>query len=117
MFRAMFRKILFWLHLSCGVAAGLVVLMMSVTGVLLAHERQIVASADRAHYAEPATGAVRRPLAELLAAAQRERSGFQPTAITIRNEPGAPVTFAAGRSATLLVDPYTATVREPGAAA
>jgi uncharacterized iron-regulated membrane protein len=37
------RKTVFWIHLSCGVAAGLVIGMMSVTGVLLAFERQIVA--------------------------------------------------------------------------
>lgn len=110
----MFRKSLFWLHLTCGVTAGLVVLMMSVTGVLLAYERQILAWADRAHYAEAAPGAARQPLAALFAAAQRERAGFQPTAVTLRNEPGAPVTFAAGRAGALLVDPYTAAVREPG---
>ncbi|MEO8464495.1 MAG: PepSY-associated TM helix domain-containing protein [Gammaproteobacteria bacterium] len=110
----MFRKILFWLHLICGVTVGLVVLMMSVTGVLLAYERQIQAWADRAHYADAAPGTMRQPLAALLAAAQRERPEFQPTAITLRNEPGAPVTFAAGRAGALLVDPYTAAVREPG---
>jgi uncharacterized iron-regulated membrane protein len=110
----MFRKILFWLHLTCGVTTGLVVLMMSVTGVLLAYERQILAWADHAHYAEAAPGAARQPLATLLAAAQRERPGFQPTAITLRNEPDAPVTFAAGRAGALLVDPYTAMVREAG---
>src|SRR5512143_2486504 len=110
----MFRKTVFWLHLTCGVSAGLVVLMMSVTGALLAYERQILAWADRAYYPEHAPGAQRQPLADLLAAAQREHPGFQPTAITLRNEPGAPVTFAAGRAGALLVDPYTATVREPG---
>ena len=47
----MFRKTIFWTHLVCGVAAGLVVLMMSVTGVLLTYERQMLAWADRAHYA------------------------------------------------------------------
>jgi len=110
----MFRKVLFWLHLTCGVTTGLVVLMMSVTGVLLAYERQILAWADRAHDAEPAPGAARQPLAALLAAAQRQRPGFQPSAISLRNQPNAPVTFAAGRAGALLVDPYTATVREPG---
>ena len=110
----MLRKILFWVHLTCGVTAGLVVLMMSVTGVLLAYERQIQAWADRTHYAEAVPGAVRQPLTTLLAAAQRERPEFQPTAVTVRNEPGAPVTFAAGRTGSLLVDPYTGAVREPG---
>ena len=112
----MFRKVLFWLHLTCGVAAGLVVLMMSATGVLLAYERQILAAADRAQYAEPAEAAARRTLAELLAAAQREKPGFAPTAITLRNEAGAPVVFAAGRNGAVLIDPYTATIHEPGSA-
>jgi uncharacterized iron-regulated membrane protein len=88
--------------------------MMSATGVLLAYERQILAWADRAHDAAPPPGAPRQPLAELLAAAQRERPGFRPIAITLRNEPGAPVAFTAGRDGTLLVNPYTAAVREPG---
>jgi uncharacterized iron-regulated membrane protein len=113
----MFRKALFWVHLTCGVTVGLVVLMMSVTGVLLAYERQIVAAADRSSYAQPEPTAMRRPLTELLTVAQREQPGFQPTAITVRSERGAPVVFAAGRNGTLLVDPYTATIQEPGSTA
>jgi uncharacterized iron-regulated membrane protein len=41
------RKIIFWLHLTAGVLAGTVILVMSATGVLLAFERQIVAFAER----------------------------------------------------------------------
>ena len=41
-----FRKILFWTHLIAGCIAGAVVLTMSVTGVLLTYERQILAKAD-----------------------------------------------------------------------
>ncbi len=111
----MFRKAVFWLHLSCGVSAGLVVLMMSATGVLLAYERQILDWADRPHSAAPPTSHERLPLAELVAAATRERPGFRPNAIAIRNDPAAPVTLAAGRAGALLVDPYGGTVREPGA--
>ena len=43
----MFRKCLFWLHLSSGVVAGAVILMMSVTGVLLTFQPQIVDWANR----------------------------------------------------------------------
>jgi uncharacterized iron-regulated membrane protein len=35
------RKIIFWCHLTAGVFAGVIILIMSVTGVLLAYERQI----------------------------------------------------------------------------
>jgi uncharacterized iron-regulated membrane protein len=110
----MLRKTIFWLHLACGVGAGLVVLMMSVTGVLLAYERQIVAWADRGDGAPAAQRVERQPLQDLLAAAQRERPDFKPTGIAVRNDPSAPVTFAAGRAGALLVDPFTAAVREPG---
>lgn len=33
------RRAIFWVHLSCGVFAGLFILAMSVTGVLLTYER------------------------------------------------------------------------------
>ena len=41
------RKAIFWTHLGAGVLAGLVVLMMSVTGVILTYERQIVGWIDQ----------------------------------------------------------------------
>ena len=37
------RKFLFWCHLAAGVSAGIVIFIMSVTGVLLTYERQIIA--------------------------------------------------------------------------
>ncbi len=49
------RSVLFWLHLACGVVAGVVILIMSVTGVLLTYQRQITAWADtRGYRIEPA---------------------------------------------------------------
>ena len=33
------RSVFFWSHLFAGVVAGLIILIMSVTGVLLAYER------------------------------------------------------------------------------
>lgn len=113
----MFRSTLFWLHLGCGVAVGLVVLMMSVTGVLLTYERQILAWAERSSYAEPEPGATRLTLEELVEIAQLRKPDFKPTAITLVNEPGAPVTLAAGRSGSLSIDRYTGAVREPAAPA
>jgi uncharacterized iron-regulated membrane protein len=110
----MFRKTIFWMHLCCGVAAGLVVAMMSVTGVLLTYERQMVAWADRDHYADAATSVERRPLTEQLAAVQQHSPSFAPTAITVRDDPRAPVAFTAGRNGTLLVNPYTLSVAEQG---
>ncbi len=111
----MFRSTIFWIHLVCGVATGLVVLMMSVTGVILTYERQMLGWAERATFPAPAPGAERLPLEELVAAAKLRRPEFTPTTIAVRNEPDAPVVLGAGRGSSLLVDPYSGEVAEPGA--
>jgi uncharacterized iron-regulated membrane protein len=50
-----FRKILFWCHLFCGVVAGIVILTMSITGLLLTYEKQFLFWADtRNHDIRPA---------------------------------------------------------------
>ena len=43
------RRVLFWMHLTAGVLASLLILFFSITGSLLAFERQIVAAADRSY--------------------------------------------------------------------
>ncbi|MBV8867415.1 MAG: PepSY domain-containing protein [Acidobacteriaceae bacterium] len=60
------RRILFWAHLSAGVVAGMVVLIMCATGVALAFERQIIQIADRAARAPISSGSARLPLETLV---------------------------------------------------
>lgn len=43
------RKFLFWVHLIAGLLAGLVILVMSATGVLLTYEAQVIAWEERAY--------------------------------------------------------------------
>ena len=38
----MFRKIIFWSHLVIGISVGIIVFIMSATGVLLTYEKQII---------------------------------------------------------------------------
>src|SRR5882724_8121878 len=97
------RKTLFWVHLTIGSLAGAVVLVMSITGVLLAYQRQIIAWADRDFHSTP--GSTRLPIEALL-------SGLQPvpSAITLRSDPTAPAEVSYGRERVLLVDVYRGTV-------
>jgi uncharacterized iron-regulated membrane protein len=53
------RKAVFWLHLVAGVVAGVIILVMSATGVLLAYEKQISAWADGCRVVPPEPGAQR----------------------------------------------------------
>lgn len=111
----MIRKTIFWTHLVCGLTAGLVVAMMSFTGVLLTYERQILAFADRALYSEAAPGVAARPIEDLIAAVQAENPGLAAASVTILRHSQAPVGIGAGRAGTVYVDRYTAEVLGPGA--
>lgn len=105
------RKVIFWCHLTAGVCAGVVVLIMSVTGGLLAYERQLTAWADTRGYrvAAPAPGAARAPVEAVLAKVREARPG-PPSAFTVRAEPSAPAEVSFGREGVVFVNPYTGEV-------
>jgi uncharacterized iron-regulated membrane protein len=101
-----FRRIIFWLHLSAGVGAGLVIFIMSVTGVLLMYQRQITAWADDARVTPPAAGAKPLSVEELLAKVRQVESA-SPSAITISSDPQMAASFSFGREKVLFANPYT----------
>ena len=108
------RKTLFWIHLATGCVAGIIVLVMSVTGVLLAYERQIVGWSDRAFRSTPPSlGSPRLPIEEMLANVTA-RNATLPSAIAVRTDPAAPAEVSFGREHVFLVDVYTGTVLGEG---
>jgi uncharacterized iron-regulated membrane protein len=109
------RKVFFWLHLCAGVAAGLVILIMSVTGVLLTYEAQMIRWADGYRVAPPAPGAPRLGV-EALTRRVHDARGAWPSTVTVRAEASAPVEFAYGREGTVFVDPYSGLVLGTGSA-
>ena len=112
------RNVIFWMHLCCGVAAGVAVLIMSVTGVALTYEKQVLEWADRRAWTAPSQGAARPlPPETLLAKVIEAQAGVAPTGITVRADASAPATVTLHPNRTLLVDPYTgAIIGEPPAA-
>jgi uncharacterized iron-regulated membrane protein len=111
------RKTVFWIHLACGVATGLVILMMSVTGVLLTYERQMLEWADsRSHAAIEPGGGQRQSIEALLAAARFHDAAFRPTSFTVANDPQAAVVLGAGRGGgATLMNPYSGAMLGEGA--
>jgi uncharacterized iron-regulated membrane protein len=102
------RRVVFWLHLGAGCVAGLVILSMSFTGVLLAYERQMLAWSDRHQRVVPPGPDARRLGAEaLLGEVGRVRPEAVPSALTLSADPEAPAVVSLGRGATVLLDPYT----------
>src|SRR6187402_1567459 len=99
------RKLIFWIHLITGVVAGLVILIMSFTGVLLAYEKQIVSWADSSLLGEaPPSDAKRLPLQTLVDRA-KETGGAAPTTLTFYS--GHRAVSAAAGGATVYVDAYS----------
>ena len=96
-----FRRTLFWSHLVVGIAAGLVILTMSVTGALLAFETQIL------RWAEPSVAAATPLPAGNLAAAALAETGGKATTLTLSSDPTRPAIAGWGRGEQLLLDPAT----------
>lgn len=110
------RKIIFWCHLPVGAIAGVVILIMCVTGVLLAYEKQITLWADTHSFksAPPSTEARHLPVATLIENARNSR-GAAPASITLRSDRSAPAEIGFGRETVpLFVNPYTGGVLGEG---
>jgi len=109
----------FWVHLVCGVVTGLVILMMSVSGVLLTYERQILEWADnRSHPAIDTSAGPRESIDSLIAEAQVQDPAFRAASIVISNDSRRAVVLSTGRGGgSRLVDPHSGTVLGEGATA
>jgi uncharacterized iron-regulated membrane protein len=104
------RPAIFWLHLSAGLVAGLVILLMSATGVLLTYEKQMLAWSDRsAASAPPAADSTRLSVDDLLRSVRAAEPSARITVITMASAPEAPVLVTAGERM-LAVNAYTGTV-------
>jgi uncharacterized iron-regulated membrane protein len=110
------RKVLFWIHLTAGVLAGTVVLVMSVTGALLAFEPQILRLLEEPGAVAAPDAADRQRLGPeaLLARALEARPGSRPITITYDAAPSAPVVIGLGREAVVFVDPHSGDVLGDG---
>ncbi len=107
------RPLIFWPHLVAGIIAGAIVLIMSVTGVLLAYEKQMIAWADErtaiaAAGREPLRQAQGRLSPETLLARVTEQTGTAPASLVMVSAER-PVLASVGTT-TLLVDPYSGAV-------
>jgi uncharacterized iron-regulated membrane protein len=113
-----FRTVLFWMHLAAGAVAGIVILIMSVTGVALTYEKQMLEWADRRAWTAPSSSGV-LPLSPetLLAKVEEAQPGAAPIGVTLRADRSAPATVLLDGNKSLLVDPFSGRIiGEPPAA-
>ena len=107
------RRVLFWMHLSAGVLISLLVIFFSVTGALLAYERQIVRAADeRSYRVDPSHQQTRLPFDASLAAATAALPA-PVEMVTTHQDPHLPVELQTANRNVYFVDPYSGKVTGP----
>jgi uncharacterized iron-regulated membrane protein len=111
----MVRKLIFWPHLVIGIAAGVIILFLSVTGVLLMYEKQMVRAWEWDSRAYAPAGVTDQMRVDELVKKVVATGVPAPTKITVWNDPQAPVELAIPKEGRLLVNAYTGEVIGPGA--
>jgi uncharacterized iron-regulated membrane protein len=109
----MMRSLIFWAHLVAGVSVGVIILVMSATGVLLTFERQIVEWVERSYTNATLDGQEALAVDEILSAFQSKHPDEEHFFIRIVNRPGAAVPVWVG-STPYLVDAYTGEILREG---
>jgi uncharacterized iron-regulated membrane protein len=103
------RTVFFWCHLTCALAAGVVIFIMSATGVLLMYEKQMLAWSDELALPPAAAAGTRLTAETLLQNVRRAYPDLAVTQLTIRSGP-APASVSAAGGRTLLVDSSTGAI-------
>ncbi len=106
--KSMFRYTIFWIHLISGLISGIVIAIMSITGIAIAFENEILHWIDRnvAHEDIPANPQV-KTIAELSQIVSEERPDFPFNYLIIPSEADAAYQYMIGFGNPLYVNPYT----------
>ncbi len=103
------RKVIFWCHLTAGVTGGVVIFIMSFTGVILTFEPQISAYTERHErwVIPPGLDAKRLSLDVLLAKVRQANPNARPASMTVWSDPMASVLVNFSPQDSVFVNPYT----------
>ena len=104
------------MHLTAGVVAGSVILVMSVTGTLLTFQQSVLKIVERSQrYVDPPSpGAPRLDVDALLARVRSAVPDAEPTTVTLDSDARVTAAVALGQRGTVFVNPYTGGVLGSG---
>ncbi len=108
-----FRKVLFWTHLAAGLTAGSVILVMALTGMSMAFERQILEFSEKSlrKIEKPKEGSIRLSADHLAGKAREAKPNMKVTGMTLQADDQASVAVSFGKgSGSLCLNPYTGAV-------
>src|SRR5690606_4107908 len=105
------RPLLFWFHLIVGIIAGSIVLSMSVSGMLIAYERQIMSWIEHdIRSVQVQEGTKPLDVETLLAKVQESQPGKELSGLTLFSDSTSAARVSLGREGLLFVNPYTGEV-------
>ncbi len=103
-----FHRLIFWGHLIAGLLAGVVILSMAVTGLIISYEAQLLDWANRdLRVTPPAAGTTHLDIETLLAKVHETKPDLNPSGITWKADPAMPVTLSLGKEGIFFANPYT----------
>jgi uncharacterized iron-regulated membrane protein len=109
------RAGLFWIHFALGVAGGLFILNMAISGVLISYERQILDFAEAAQRKVKTLGPQPLDVETLVNRVRQSYPDRRFTGLVLYSDPSASVQFTVGREDEVLyVDGYTGGVLRQG---
>lgn len=100
-----FHRLIFWGHLIAGLTAGVVILSMAVTGLMISFEAQLLDWANRGLRVTP--GAAHLGIEALLSKVHETKPELNPSSITWKADPAMPVTLSMGKESVFFANPYT----------
>jgi uncharacterized iron-regulated membrane protein len=109
------RTGLFWIHFCLGVAGGLFILNMAISGILISYERQILDFAEQAQRQVKTPGPQPLDIETLINRVRQSYPDKRLNGIVVYSDPAASVQFSLGRNDEVLyVDGYTGGVLGQG---
>ncbi len=111
-----FRKVIFWVHLLCGVITGIVIFIMSITGVALTYEKQMTAWADQNLYQiQIPEDKIHLSAETLIEKFRQARPDANPARLTLYSDPASPASIMAIPGGAVFVNPYNGEILGTGA--
>lgn len=108
------RKLFFWLHLIIGCSAAVFIFLMSLTGVALTYERQLISMAEYNDYPAAELNSVRITVEKVVGIAKVYPSE-KPVSVEFNAHENAPFVLKEGRKTIAYLNPYTGEkILEPG---
>ena len=108
------RKAIFWFHLFCGVIAGIIILIMSGTGVALTYQKQMTAWADKKIYQVQTTANAMPLSAEtLLERFRNAQPQANPISLSLSSDPAMPASIMMAPNETIFINPYSGEILGP----